>query len=581
MGVTSKTGLLASTTNKIIRSTENNQINLRVVARTAQYNLKPLAGIYNPYPYRCSLLCNHPTDIDAKELLKKAKDTWANEGKNLLLSDEVEAIRDSLNQLQVKVTNFEENRDFDDIESVPEELFRRYTETDSRPLTPAPTLVSAHTRASGSRRCVTPDPILNANVHEKTQLVLDLRRSHSQETFSCYGIALCEIPSILVENEDDFKSATEMKKKIAQRSKTPSPIKTSKNDSIKIEKTYLKVTSAEEENEVENDEDQNEDDGIIKRRGRKRRKRGRDASRGPPAFQSSIDPETQVATIDPESHNPSARPSLIPNDNVQLLTETVRSSPVPSAVQQQTLKCDSTEMHSFLDTDILKLLHRELNEEIIDNEFNMKRRLALEEAWKIMQPKKILCKDLKNIQKEITSLDMTEKFWLNTPRIFSRTSARFELPMDSRKLNVLTPLQYVAEHVCISGSRKQLYNYIFNQHKDENGVENDHQRILLGKNIISALKDVMSNNMGEEQISIFRNLIGWTDNDAFSFKTFCGLSALCERIFAPEYPLLIKPQLDDPCHEIETIDFKSLEKKLNGLNVDERLVKILYAIRDS
>lgn len=41
------------------------------------------------------------------------------------------------------------------------------------------------------------------------------------------------------------------------------------------------------------DED-DEDEEFIKRRGKKRRKRGRDASRGPPAFQPSIDPETQV-----------------------------------------------------------------------------------------------------------------------------------------------------------------------------------------------------------------------------------------------------------------------------------------------
>lgn len=61
-------------------------------------------------------------------------------------------------------------------------VFHRYTETDSRPLTPAPTVMSGRTRASGSRRCVTPDP----NVHEKTLLVLDLRRSHSQETLTLY-----------------------------------------------------------------------------------------------------------------------------------------------------------------------------------------------------------------------------------------------------------------------------------------------------------------------------------------------------------------------------------------------------------
>lgn len=33
---------------------------------------------------------------------------------------------------------------------------------------------------------------------------------------------------------------------------------------------------------------------VIKRRGKRRKKRGRDSSRGPLAVQASIDPETQV-----------------------------------------------------------------------------------------------------------------------------------------------------------------------------------------------------------------------------------------------------------------------------------------------
>lgn len=76
-------------------------------------------------------------------------------------------------------------------DDVPEELFRRYTDTDSRPLTPAPTLESVMTKGS-LRRCVTPDPIpthiLNPT-RERTLLVLDLRRSHSQDTLSWCGLS--------------------------------------------------------------------------------------------------------------------------------------------------------------------------------------------------------------------------------------------------------------------------------------------------------------------------------------------------------------------------------------------------------
>lgn len=52
---------------------------LKAIARPAPFVLKPFAGLYNPYPYGCSILCNHPTDIEAKELLRKAKDHWVRE----------------------------------------------------------------------------------------------------------------------------------------------------------------------------------------------------------------------------------------------------------------------------------------------------------------------------------------------------------------------------------------------------------------------------------------------------------------------------------------------------------------------
>jgi len=110
----------------------------------------------------------------------------ATEGKALLLSEEMAAIHAGLLQGSLPTPYDDED------DAVPEELFRRYTETDSRPLTPAPTLASVMTKGS-VRRCVTPDPIpthiLNP-ARERTLLVVDLRRSHSQDTISWQGLSL-------------------------------------------------------------------------------------------------------------------------------------------------------------------------------------------------------------------------------------------------------------------------------------------------------------------------------------------------------------------------------------------------------
>lgn len=222
------------------------------------------------------------------------------EGKSLLLAEEIAAIKAGLQQLQLKETHSPRPLPID---SVPEELFRRYTETDSRPLTPAPTIASAYTRASGSRRCVTPDPLPVSEVREKTLLVLDLRRSHSQETLSWHGSSqLLDPPLIRIQHvptrtgtPEHFRTISHSPDSLRRRGErnlqAPMFGKVSKSAPAKPEsKEQLSVVDKNEEEEVEADGEED----VIKRRGRRRRKRGRDSSRGPPAFQSSIDPETQV-----------------------------------------------------------------------------------------------------------------------------------------------------------------------------------------------------------------------------------------------------------------------------------------------
>lgn len=63
--------------------------------------------------------------------------------------------------------------------AVPEELFRKYTETDSRPLTPAPTLASGPTALTG--RAVQEALPATCNPRERTTLVLDLRANSQNQ----------------------------------------------------------------------------------------------------------------------------------------------------------------------------------------------------------------------------------------------------------------------------------------------------------------------------------------------------------------------------------------------------------------
>lgn len=169
LNLVSKTGLIASP-KKVVHRTKrfNDHLNLSkcATAKPVMFSLRPFSGLFNPYSKSCSILCNHPGPNEVKTVVKQAKDAWINEGKS--------HFHNNLDDC------FAGGRGMNDInEHIPEEFFKRYTGSDSRPLTPTPTVASGRTRTStgshaNARRCFTPDPV-NSCAKERKQLILDLR----------------------------------------------------------------------------------------------------------------------------------------------------------------------------------------------------------------------------------------------------------------------------------------------------------------------------------------------------------------------------------------------------------------------
>ncbi|RZC41389.1 uncharacterized protein BDFB_002019, partial [Asbolus verrucosus] len=316
------------------------------------------------------------------------------------------------------------------------------------------------------------------------------------------------------------------------RSTTPNSVRALKKKPKEADDNQAK--DKQEEKKLDEDDDNEEE--FVKRRGKKRRKK-REGSTGAPGFETAIDPETQVATIGPDSHNASARPSLVPATSDEFLDaiDKRRNSSRPSK---------DWDFDSYLDVEILKQLRRELNEEVIDNEFNHKRQEALREALKTVPKEKTSCDALVQLQNELKLPPVNTELWLSLPRVFTRSSARFELPLDSRTLEKMTPLTYLQHHVNISSPRKLLYNCIFNKFKIES--ETDSERRIKGKEIQNALNLMMGKAMTEKQQHYIRSLVGWGDDDVMDFKSFCGLCAACERLLAPEYCPQLPDRKSDP-----------------------------------
>lgn len=193
-GIASATGLMEACIQPI-RRPKPKRVELSGSAKPAPFILRPFSGLFNPYPYGCSVLCNHPADCEAKEVLRRAKDSWATEGKALLLPEEMDMIRANLVAGASAVDvggNIGATEEVNaDTTTVPEELFRKYTETDSRPLTPAPTLASGPALTSRPTQDEYP---VTCNPRERTTLVLDLRANSKKqmenETFTWHALTL-------------------------------------------------------------------------------------------------------------------------------------------------------------------------------------------------------------------------------------------------------------------------------------------------------------------------------------------------------------------------------------------------------
>ena len=102
------------------------------------------------------------------------------------------------------------------------------------------------TRGSG-RRCVTPDPMNSRQ--ERTLLVLDLRRSHSQDTLSWYGVSMPPMTTVEPPTrtstpvQTSQSSPVSQRRKLAVKKKAGTSPKPEDHDKGASQKVYLQYIS--------------------------------------------------------------------------------------------------------------------------------------------------------------------------------------------------------------------------------------------------------------------------------------------------------------------------------------------------
>ncbi|XP_077263762.1 uncharacterized protein LOC143898277 [Temnothorax americanus] len=563
-GMASATGLLSARI-RPIRRPKPKSVELSGCTQAAPFALRPFAGLFNPYPYGCSVLCNHPADCEAKEVVRRAKDTWATEGKALLLPEEMEMIRTSLLAVGAGGGGGEATAgnvgggggDGDGYNAemtasaVPEELFRKYTETDSRPLTPAPTLASGPTALTG--RPAQEDLPVTCNPRERTTLVLDLRTSSQNqqvenETFSWHALTL-ELPPTPRKSEIFVcKPISRPQQSLA----APVPVLPPPSPPSPIAEKCETSSSRNAEEEA----DSEQQPAITRRRGKRLRKRKCRRDSSTYGQQTEVrDPLEPTVTQVSQVGDGSRRSSLHVNTGE---VDGSSTSPKRTSPAQTT---SHTMPPSFLAPDVLKHLCRELDRDKVETEFSTKRRIALEEALRVKG-------DTYSRGSRQTSAGPSVE---NAPRIFSRQTARFEL-LDSQSLRGLTSLQYLSKHAYITSGRKLIFGRIFNKFNEE---ALHSARRISPSDVEEALREVVGKALTDEQRSYMKSVIGDV-TQPLGFREWCGLCAAVERLLCP-----LPSRESDPPTWLERTDFEALERRLKSAgSVDSTLTLLLKEIRD-
>ncbi|XP_036327433.1 uncharacterized protein LOC118740043 [Rhagoletis pomonella] len=545
MNTTSRTGLVPAKKKDFIlkkkRKKSTDELPIRFEAMPMALSLRPFGGLYNPFSKGCSVLCNHPAPSGLKDIISQMKSSLTVDGKsvNLLKDKNV-----------VSPINEHDN--------IPEDLVRRYTDTDSRPLTPTPTVTSVHTRNSTSsfinnRRCITPELGKNEIIKRK-KIILDLRRTHSQETL--YWKPSSDMSQSITDTsgiKPKSAGANEERKNKQQRFEDQRP-NTSLGNAPVTDSTK-EMEGVEIKNVQTCINEQHIDDEDI-RRGKKRKKIKPTAATTTTTFHLSEDPETQVAALGPDSLNPSTRPSLIPNAASLLPGKEKRES------EPVLLK------GSFLTDEAFHALKTELDIDVIENTFDRYLGRALREAIKYLPEKKP--KAIQKVAENLETPTFTSQSKL--PRKLSKSATRFDVPLDLKLLEEMTILDYLGQYVWVSSQRKQLFKRVFLQYlptevnKSEEVADANHSKMsgnadedcmpILNEYVErripmtclpKALEDVLEFYGTEKNISEILRLLDYEKEKSskeINFRTWCGIVSFAERL------ALENPTSSDSCDEL-------------------------------
>lgn len=164
------------------------------------------------------------------------------------------------------------------------------------------------------------------------------------------------------------------------------------------------------------------------------------------------------------------------------------------------------------------------------------------------------------------------KPWLQGPHSLSRRSCRFELPMDMRVLEELTPLQYVAQFCRVNSRRRTLFRHYFTKN------DRDRDGNITRRELHGALRDLYAQSINAEQVNAILDLLDIDKSvRTFNMDTFTAVAAFSERYLYYCYSLAVQDD-NEKRTVLEETDFCALSWKLEGCKISDKLKKVLEVL---
>ncbi|CAF0727855.1 unnamed protein product [Brachionus calyciflorus] len=154
----------------------------------------------------------------------------------------------------------------------------------------------------------------------------------------------------------------------------------------------------------------------------------------------------------------------------------------------------------------------------------------------------------------------------------SKNICRFELPIDMKLFETMTPANYLERYCKVNDRRKTLYKRVFDKYK----IKNEKEDFVDLKTFEECLIEVHMKSINKSHVNQIINLVGLTQQQTINFQLFLGLAALSERVLYHQF--VTEDTIDLPEYQkdkIECADFGSLASKLDGINIKSPMLNLL------